>query len=96
MSELSDEKVATDVSDENTPDTPDTPEAETQKDEQADEKKDERLFVLLLLGIGGRQGRRRVEKYFSFDHTMNEIMSVYDRVLSIKSSKEQTAWRRAA
>ncbi len=43
-----------------------------------------------------RQGRRRVEKYFSFDRTMHQIMSVYDRVLSINSTKEATAWRRAA
>lgn len=44
----------------------------------------------------GRLGRIRVDKYFSFESTMNQIMSIYDRVLSIHPGQEETEWRRAA
>ncbi|MEX2215032.1 MAG: glycosyltransferase [Phycisphaeraceae bacterium] len=43
-----------------------------------------------------RQGRRRIEKYYSFAQRMEKVLAIYDRMLSIDPKHEETAWRRAA
>jgi glycosyltransferase involved in cell wall biosynthesis len=41
-----------------------------------------------------RKARRRVEKYYSFEHRMQSVMKVYDRVLRVRRSR--SAAKRAA